>query len=280
MTATATFLGFYRGAINLWVEDPLTRDYLRELWQGDPSVVFYIGGGADGIQAVLKEAETAGLKNVFAYADRDFRPSNRAHWLDPQKTFTRFVTSVHEIENFLLDADALAACDLNTGNRSAAEVHTQLQQRASELIWWMACRGVISGIHAEFYDDFPVHPKCPAITDQAGAETYVLASPWFSGLAARTAGLSAAEVRNRLANTHARAVEQIADGSWQSEFSGKELFRHVRGYVYTNASKSTAKAVLDADLAKSVGRWQVDKKRVPQEIDDLLKALKARASRP
>ena len=113
------------------------------------------------------------------------------------------------------------------------------------------------------YDDFPVHPKCPAITDKAGMRPTCWPPHGFPGFSARTAGLSAAEVRNRLANTHARAVEQIADGSWQSEFSGKELFRHVRGYVYTNASKSTAKAVLDADLAKSVGRWQVDEKRVP-----------------
>jgi hypothetical protein len=280
VTATATMPGFYRGAINLWVEDPLSRDYLRELWQADPSVVFYIGGGAEGIQAVLKEAEAAGLKNVFAYADRDFRPSNRGHWLDPQKTFTRFVTSVHEVENFLLDADALAACDLNTGNRSAAEVQAQLQRRAGELVWWMACRSVISGIHAEFYDDFPSHPKCPEVTDQAGAETDLLATPWFAGLAARTAGLSVAEVKKRLTTAHALAVQQIADGSWQSEFSGKELFHHVRGYVYINAPKSTAKSILDADLAKSVGRWQVDNGRVPQEIDDLLKALKTRASRP
>ena len=105
----------------------------------------------------------------------------------------------------------------------------------------------------------------------------MLASPWFSGLAARTAGLSAAEVRNRLAK-HTRAVEQIADGSWQSEFSGKELFRHVRGYVYTNASKSTAKAVLDADLQVR-RRWQVDEKRSGENVN-LLKALKTRASNP
>ena len=176
------------------------------------------------------------------------------------------MTLVHEVENFLLDADALAACDLNTGNRSAAEVQAQLQQRASELVWWMACRSVISGIHAEFYDDFPSHPKCPEITDQADAESYLLTSPWFAGLPGRTAGLSAAEVKNRLANAHRQAVEQIADGSWQSEFSGKELFRHVRGYVYANAPKFTAKPILDADLAKSVGRWQVDNGQVPKKL--------------
>ena len=281
MTTIATSLGFFRGAINLWVEDSLTRDYLRELWQGEPSVVFYVGGGgADGIQAVLKEAETTGLRNVFAYADRDFHPSNRADWPNPQKTFKRFVASVHEIENFLLDADALVACDLNTGNRSVAEVRARLLHRANELVWWMACRGVISGIHDELYGDFPSHPKCPEVADQAGAETYLLASPWYAGLATRAAGLSEAEVKNRLMNAHTQAVQQIANGSWQMEFSGKELFRHVRGYVYTNPPQPASKATLDADVAKSVGRWQAQNGQIPAEIDELLKTLKARASKP
>ena len=94
MTATAMFPGFYRGAINLWVEDPLTRDYLRKVWQDDPSVVFYVGGGNEGVSAVLKEAEVAGLSNVFAFIDRDFGLTNRPNWNNPASTSRRFVSSV------------------------------------------------------------------------------------------------------------------------------------------------------------------------------------------
>lgn len=119
MTATALFPGFYRGAINLWVEDELTRDYLRKVWQEDPAIVFYVGGGNEGITAVLKEAELAGLHNVFALIDRDFGITNRADWNNPAKTSRRFVGSVHEVENHLLDADALAGCALNTGGRTS-----------------------------------------------------------------------------------------------------------------------------------------------------------------
>ena len=85
MTATADFPDFYRGAVNLWVEDPLTRDYLGAVWQNDPAIRFYVGGGTDGITAVLKEAQLAGLKNVFAFVDRDFRVSNHADWTNLAK---------------------------------------------------------------------------------------------------------------------------------------------------------------------------------------------------
>ena len=60
MTATAKFPGFYRGAINLWVEDTVTRDYLRKVWQDHPAIVFYVGGGNEGVSAVLERRRSQG----------------------------------------------------------------------------------------------------------------------------------------------------------------------------------------------------------------------------
>jgi hypothetical protein len=51
--------GLYRGSINLWVEDALTREYLSTLWN-DSSVLFLVGGGNEGVQAIVKDAEAAG----------------------------------------------------------------------------------------------------------------------------------------------------------------------------------------------------------------------------
>jgi hypothetical protein len=99
----------YRGTINLWVEDELTREYLSEIWN-DPSVAFLIGGGNEGVRAIVEDAEKAGYRSVFALVDRDYRPSNQAGWLDPSKTFRTFILPVHEVENYLLDAAALASC--------------------------------------------------------------------------------------------------------------------------------------------------------------------------
>ena len=82
----------YSGQINLWVEDCLTRAYLDALWN-DSAVKFLIGGGRDGVGAILKDAEDAGYTNVFGVIDRDFEPSNQSDWMDPAKTSRRFVVA-------------------------------------------------------------------------------------------------------------------------------------------------------------------------------------------
>ena len=65
----------YRGSINLWVEDALTREYLSTLWN-DSSVLFLVGGGNEGVQAIVKDAEEAGFANVF-WPDGSGLPSHK-----------------------------------------------------------------------------------------------------------------------------------------------------------------------------------------------------------
>ncbi|MBS0211445.1 MAG: hypothetical protein JSS27_21090 [Planctomycetes bacterium] len=279
MTATAKFPGFYTGAINLWVEDVVTENYLRKAWNDDPAVRFYIGGGADGILAVLKEAESAGLKNVFAYVDRDFRTSNRADWNNPAKG-RKFVADVHEVENHLLDCAALAGCRLNSQGRVAADIDTRLKQRAGELAWWMACRRVIAEVRERTLQGFYHDPICPEVTDQTSAEKYVLAEPWRAQVQAYVPTLTNLNLQTALANHHVDATTWITNGQWRSQFSGKELFRHIRGWVYTNAPATNSTSMSDADLAKAIGEWQCQNACVPSEIADLLIALKAKAGVP
>jgi len=276
MTATAMFPGFYRGAINLWVEDQLTEVYLRKVWSDDPSVRFFVGGGNEGVAAVLKEAELAGLGNVFAYIDRDFGITNQPDWNNSAKTSHRFVSSVHEVENHLLDSDALAGCSLNTARRSAGDITARLQKHASHLAWWMAGRSVIAEVKKAFHQDFPEHPKCPPVVDQATAEAYLAAIPWFEQMRDFAPSLSAVNLNERLAVHHATVAGWINSGEWSKEFPGKELFRHIRGWVYTKPPQVASAALRDADLGKAVGEWQAANHRVPQELAELLTALKTR----
>src|SRR3954452_8347026 len=104
--------GLYRGVINLWVEDALSREYLSALWN-DAAVAFFIGGGNEGVRAIVKDAEDAGFLNAFAVTHPDFRPSNRGSWNDQDKTFRTFVLPVHEIETYLLTSQALQASRFN-----------------------------------------------------------------------------------------------------------------------------------------------------------------------
>jgi len=279
MTATARFPGFYRGAINLWVEDTLTRDYLRKVWQDDPAIVFYVGGGNEGVSAVLKEAELAGLNNVFAFIDRDFGVTNRPQWANPAKTSRRFVSSVHEIENHLLDADALEGCSLNTGNRTAADIEAELRQHASHLSWWMAARSVIAETRRTVIEDFPTHPA-QSVVDQQTAVTYLLSQKWWNDIQVYAQTLTPADLQARLIQHHANVMTWFVNGNWRNEFPGRELFRRIRSQVYTKPAQGASTAAQDEDMAKEIGEWQVAKNRIPQELSELLTALKTRAGVP
>lgn len=278
MTAESSIPSLYRGKINLWVEDVLTREYLKDIWEDDPDFFFLIAGGKENISAILKDAEEQGYSNVFGYVDRDFGQSNRAGWTDMTKCARRFVSDLHEIENFLLDKDALAGCALNTESRSAPEIDDRLKARASELVWWMACRSVIIELRKDFREDFLEHPKCPDVCDLDSAEKYITSQGWFSGLKARADKVSATgEIRKCVTTAKGFMTNTIDDGSWRIHFSGKELFRHVRGWVYTKPPRLDAsKTELDLDVAKSVARWQVDNGSVPPELMDLRQAMRQR----
>lgn len=274
----------YRGAINLWVEDPLAADYLATVWGSPPEVVLLIGGGNLGVRAILDDAEKSGFSNVFGLIDGDFRPSNRADWMNPAKTFRTFALSAHEVENHLLDPAALAGCVFNNVNsgvgRTAVEIEAEMTRKAGELGWWMSCRDVLSQLSHLFRDDFPGHPKCPHITDQAQAESFILVSPWFATLSAKMAQATDAVVRRLLAEAKTRADSQILSGEWRLRFSGKEIFHHVRSWIYDSSGRRATPTDLDADVAKAVARWQFEHDAFPAEIHELLMALRSRVGIP
>jgi hypothetical protein len=278
MTAESSIPSLYRGKINLWVEDVLTREYLKGIWEDDPDFFFLIAGGNENIAAILKDAEERGYTNVFGYVDRDFGPSNRANWTDTTKRARRFVSNSHEIENFLLDKDALAGCALNTESRSAPDIDNRLKARASELVWWMACRSVIVELRKDFREDFLEHPKCPDVYDLDSAERYITSQGWFAGLKIRAYNVSApGEISKRVTAAKGIMANTIDDGSWRIHFSGKELFRHVRGLIYKKLPRSdVSKTELDLDVAKSVARWQVDNCSVPKELVVLRQVMRQR----
>ena len=67
------------------------------------------------------------------------------------------------------------------------------------------------------------------------------------------------------------------DGSWRQEFSGKELFRHVRGWLHTKPPAVVSPSELDIDVARAVAKYQVDHGTVPVEITELRIAVREKA---
>jgi hypothetical protein len=268
----------YRGKVNLWVEDAVSRVYLKECWQDDPDILFLTAGGNESVAAILNDAEARGYANVVGFVDRDFGTSNRADWLNPAKGFRRFVPTVHELENYLLDDAALAGAVINTGGRASGEIRGRFEKRAHELTWWMACRSVIADLADAFIGEFPRHPKCPQVVDLKSAEDCIVGQEWFKQLKGHSDSATAeGEIRNRLTLAHTNTEQQAASDGWKREFSGKELFRDVRGWVYTEPPAKASPSDLDVDVARAVAQWQVANNTVPGEVTELRTAIRRKA---
>jgi hypothetical protein len=269
--------GLYKGArIILWVEDELTRGYLRELWQ-DLDIGYRVGGGNDGIVAVAEDAWRSGHGHVFGLRDRDFHTTNRPHWAAPRVQLRTYRLDTHEAECFLLDAAALHGCDQHTGGRSLEQIRQRLEGIASGMVPWMACRAVIAELSQARMDGFPKHPKRSEITNLAEARVYLAGSDWVATTVhdlPRIAGPR--NLAERLAHFEAEYQASLQDGSWRMRFSGKEIFNEIRSYI----NPATSGGDKGIDLAKSVGAWQRDSGAVPGELVELHRSLRQRTGLP
>jgi hypothetical protein len=266
----------------LIVEDPLTRDYLRAVWEHPIEIAFVLGGGNDGVRAIVKSFEEEGFPNVFGVTDRDFRPSNRADWVNPAKTFRTFVLPVHEIENYLLDAAALQASPYQNRRLDVASIETQMGDKAGGLCWWAACRETIAELKRRFREPFVPDPT-QAVTDEASARAHICGSDWFAKLAGESARSTEADVHALLSDNYVAATTRLADGSWRQDFAGKEILRDVAGWFCdrTRLARPPARDVdFYSDLAKEIASWQVANGAVPADLADLLAALRARIASP
>ncbi|MFO0877583.1 MAG: hypothetical protein U0840_09425 [Gemmataceae bacterium] len=274
MTAVAHLNALYSAArIILWVEDPITRDYLTRVWGDPPEIAFLISGGNASISPTVQAAEREGIGHVFGLVDRDFGRTNMASWNNPAGP-RLFYLPRHEVENYALDASAIEGCGLNNRGRSVADVDTELSRLAALQPIWLACRRVLTEIRRAVLDNYPAHPTTVAMPTVAAAEQHIVGSPWFAQLPATAhqwtqpgavlAALQAAETGYNA---------DLASGNWRVEFSGKEIFRRVRDYVYQPPQNP---GTPDSDFAKAIGEWQQANNQVPADLAQLRSALRAR----
>lgn len=276
MTEPTHLAALYNAAeIILWVEDRLTAAYLSALWEAPLWLQCYVGGSNETLKALVEAARDSGRRGVYSLRDRDFGPTNRPRW---RGDVTLFALDTFEIECFLLDPQALATCAVNTGRRSAAEIHDRLTRRAGDLLWWMACRKTIADLRTDGYLDFPPHPKRSFVVSRDTAEDVLLNNPWVKttvpGLEER---VKADRLRHYLLAAHEHYAQHLAAGTWTGVFSGKELLGEILGWVFTrNPGGETG----FEDLAKAVALAQRTAGRVPPELLELRDALLARRPPP
>ncbi len=280
MTVVVEIPAMYRGrAINLWVEDAVVAAYLREVW-ADREIHILVGGGNDAVWAMANHAHEHRYLNVFGLIDRDFGDTNYADWMLPLKDFRTFRLPCLEIENLFLDSDALAGCLANNNRKSVEDIRHRIEQLATSLIPYMACRAVISSMRHLVLDGFPEHPKRTAVPDLNVAESLIVTSPWFGRIVSDTRDeLNVTHVHERLRQFDEQYRADLANGDhWKQTFSGKELFRDVASFIYQGLRVRGQQR--DLDVAKAIARWQLQNGAVPPVVLELREAMRLRLGMP
>lgn len=277
MTSVSHLNALYSAApIVLWVEDAVTRDYLKKGW-GDPSEIeFLVAGGNEAIPPTVQAAVREGITHVYGVVDRDFSNSNISGWSNPDLRVFRLPR--HEIENYCLDSVAIQGCGLNNRKRDQTQVNAELLRLANLQPSWLACRRVLWRMRADIQQDFPSHPNIVDVSTTLQAEQHSVNSSWYTQLTTRSSQWAQpTTVRNELLAAEADHLAAIGSGAWLGEFSGKEIFRQIRSFVYQPPQNPGSR---DSDFAKSIGDWQFSNNQLPPDLNQLRSALRVRVGLP
>ncbi|MFO0605449.1 MAG: hypothetical protein U0324_19870 [Polyangiales bacterium] len=248
---------FFRGKALLLVEDPLTRVTLTRCWSQDVrarKITVRAVGGHDSVKALVQAAREEGRGHVFGLVDRDFAaPSSND---DPVQRTAR-----HEIENHLLDFDALAAVSA----LSAVELEAKAHERASALHAWMALRLTMLYVQQRS-SKLPPTPTPAAVSSLEAASAWLRAAPISRGFAKDAQEFTPAYLNDDLLGHHYRTCrDDLASNGWVDHFSGKEILRHLRGtFELWRLPLKT-----DEDLARAVVERWLEAKTVPGFIEGL-----------
>ena len=266
----------YQTRSTLWVEDHLTRVFLKELWK-DPDITMRTGGGRAGVEYLVENAPSKLLGTaILGLVDRDF--SVPRPWGESKKPI--LYTQAHEFENHLLDFAVFARL---SKQRSADEIERIAVEYAGKLIWWMACKRVIREFQMAHNENFPSDPPMPpavqAPMDAESAAGHIFEStPFWKQRAQKVRIWDESRVRLNLveyADVYSRDIET---GRWLTEFSGKEILRHLRSHVSgIDKPGNTSTTQCDEDFARRIARMMRMRNEIPTVFKELNKVLRSRA---
>jgi hypothetical protein len=214
---------------------------------------------------------------VSGLLDGDCAHANHERWTEPGLDL--FVLPAHELENLLLDFEALAVV---SGRATAQEVEQAAREHAERLVWWLAT----SEVQRAIYKELPRLGEAPSmpggdgvgICDQASALAHLGRPEYWAAFAPFVERWSGTRIETALAAQTARLRDELGSRAWLRSFPGKELLRHLRSRVpgldTTWRGPPQSSTALDIDLAGRVAEQL--RARPPDELAELQRILRSR----
>jgi hypothetical protein len=124
----------------------------------------------------------------------------------------------------------------------------------------------------ELLRDFPSQRNSAQLPSISDAERTILSSNWYAAIRVRTDAWDPPRVCTRLSSVVRELQAALVNGTWVNHFSGKEIFRPLRGFVYA----PTKEGDHDEDFARSIAERQRVNNAAASELTRLQQILRQR----
>lgn len=251
-------------ATTVFVEDEMTKSYLSEIWYKDMSRLFLIPVGGKANVIHLADHFREHKIKCWGIVDLDYRWDNRS------STRNIIVLHKHEIENYLLDPQAIHACDFNLDNRtkqprhSAQTIQETIDRYLHDKKWWFSACYILYLMDIELRRLTPQNPNQMEITDIQSIVSFIQNCGFISKLDAFVQKLDSDKLHDFVSH-HVENINCIYDSNEQHDlFPGKQVFKHLKGFL--PGSSYYRSDNMDLDFAKAIARAQTEQNTVPQDL--------------
>ena len=270
----------------VYVEDEITRRYLNAVIGHRGKLVrFTVVGGVKTVLGMLEDAARCNRKNVtFGIIDRDYACGDKQGWFQQSGAYY-YKLPMHEIENYMLDFDAIAEFTPRgkpTG-KSASHWRTIAHTVAKEYLYSIVYNQLIFDVRRKIVRDFP---KQIVLSSSPNRDYTIIANGetlrstddvvrrfesehWLSEIGNRIAEFQHHDFLVKTANEYVAKYTTILnspDDDWKREFPGKEMFAGI-----ANAMSMTSDDRYE--LARWIGESQNRHNTVPGDIQEVIERL-------
>lgn len=266
----------------VYVEDRVTQIYLSNLQPNRSLVQFIIVGGRNRVLGCLEDDFRNNVELTLGVTDRDFDRNAKLGWCITDVGREYYCLPAHEIENYLLDFEAIESfrCPGVNPQKPASHWLEIAKKIASGYLYSVVYNQVLSDLQREYSKNYPRHLPLScgpgadygimlnAVNIETETELVVklLGETWFAHAAQRFESLFSSESLKERVSQAVEYYKSILDRKgydWVYAFPGKEMYKAIANSMSLTDSYSE-------DLTKYIARTQMANNTVPSDIQDLL----------
>lgn len=174
----------------------------------------------------------------------------------------------HEIENYLLDPEAIYRSDFNHNSKlSQAEIEGRIESFILANKFWFACCYLLADLDLLLRQGFPAIPNTSLIVDGDSIVRYLTDNGFIENLALKLQNLEHNQIETYVQDKLEEVEKVYQAGNQYDLFPGKEALNNIRSFLHGSSLLASQATIID--LAKDIADKQIESNRVPKELQQI-----------